>query len=383
MTDATLDLDLLQEFRSQLRSADAVQAFDILVSFGRSSPSYRLEARRKGYISDVRFYLGSDQPFAFIVNPEHLLFYMRRPALRLQPSLGVESTSGLALELTAAGEMKGRLQTAADAEWIIERILKQFASVSSPRKRGIPGGITDSDVREAMRDLDAGGVEHGFGASRLWDVLGEGGRLYPPKALIGVAARRVAGHVLGPKDFSGGEESKCHQILSELGFELVPKGDRSAHQERIDRALEYKLLERTDIGPTTREQLVQCRRGQGLFRWRVAALERQGCRVTGVSELEHLRASHIKPWRECNDKEKLDGSNGLLLAPHIDHLFDRGFISFLDDGRLIVSERLDSSVVRSWAVKLGDKVVARPFTADQSRYLAWHREKVLIGGDRR
>ncbi len=59
---------------------------------------------------------------------------------------------------------------------------------------------------------------------------------------------------------------------------------------------------------------------------RVQALE-QRCRITGVDRPEHLRASHSKPWRDSDNAERLDGENGLLLTPSIDHLFDRGFIS--------------------------------------------------------
>jgi hypothetical protein len=58
------------------------------------------------------------------------------------------------------------------------------------------------------------------------------------------------------------------------------------------------------------------------------------CRITGVDRVEHLRASHCKPWRDSTDSERLDGENGLLLTPTIDHLFDRGFISFETGGRL-------------------------------------------------
>src|SRR5687768_1513924 len=75
------------------------------------------------------------------------------------------------------------------------------------------------------------------------------------------------------------------------------------------------------VGPTFREQLVRARRGQGVFRANVL-LREESCRVTHVSEPRHLKASHIKPWRDATDAERLDGANGLLLSPHIDHLFD-------------------------------------------------------------
>jgi putative restriction endonuclease len=61
------------------------------------------------------------------------------------------------------------------------------------------------------------------------------------------------------------------------------------------------------------------------------------CRVTGVNNPVHLVGSHCKPWRDSSNEERLDGENGLLLRPTIDHLFDRGFIGFENSGELIVS----------------------------------------------
>ena len=59
--------------------------------------------------------------------------------------------------------------------------------------------------------------------------------------------------------------------------------------------------------------------------------------ATGVWNPTHLRASHSKPWRDSSNEERLDAENGLLLTPTIDHLYDRGFISFEYSGDLIVS----------------------------------------------
>ena len=63
----------------------------------------------------------------------------------------------------------------------------------------------------------------------------------------------------------------------------------------------------------------------------------RACRITGVTREEHLRASHCKPWRDSSNEERLDGENGLLLTPNADHLFDRGFIGFEDNGDVRVS----------------------------------------------
>src|SRR6188508_2766979 len=87
---------------------------------------------------------------------------------------------------------------------------------------------------------------------------------------------------------------------------------------------------------TEKQALIRARRGQGLFKERVAAIEPR-CRITGVENPIHLVASHCKPWRDSTHEERLNGENGLLLTPSIDHLFDRGFISFREDGRLLIS----------------------------------------------
>ena len=96
---------------------------------------------------------------------------------------------------------------------------------------------------------------------------------------------------------------------------------------------EKEILQRTLEGPVEKLQLVKSRRGQGVFRDNVIQIEKY-CRVTGVRAIEHLRASHIKPWAKSDDLEKVDGNNGLLLSPHVDHLFDRGWIRFEADGTM-------------------------------------------------
>ena len=65
------------------------------------------------------------------------------------------------------------------------------------------------------------------------------------------------------------------------------------------------------------------------------------CAITGLSVAELLRASHIKPWADCDsDAERLDVFNGFLLAPHLDAAFDRGLITIADDGQVIISNSL-------------------------------------------
>lgn len=137
---------------------------------------------------------------------------------------------------------------------------------------------------------------------------------------------------------------------------------------------EEAIKGRTDIGATTKDQLVKSRRGQGVFKANVR-LNENGCRVTGVADPQHLRASHIKPWKDSTDEEKLNGCNGLLLAPHVDHLFDKGLISFRGNGELLVSSKLDRSVLDKW--RLPEAMNVGPFNTIQSAFLDYHRRSVF------
>jgi predicted restriction endonuclease len=122
---------------------------------------------------------------------------------------------------------------------------------------------------------------------------------------------------------------------------------------------------------------VLARRGQGIFRDRVQEVEHH-CRVTRVQRAEHLRASHIKPWRDSSNEERLAGANGLLLTPSIDHLFDRGFISFRGDGRLLVSPVAHVESLRRMGVPVERDVDVGSFTREQARFLEYHRDAVFL-----
>ncbi|MCE5975243.1 HNH endonuclease [Sinirhodobacter sp. WL0062] len=169
------------------------------------------------------------------------------------------------------------------------------------------------------------------------------------------------------------------ELLGPLWAEI----DRSttiepAHQieaiEASEEQVERELRNRTDLDETDKLQLVKSRRGQGIYRQNLEGFEKS-CRITGVSNRRHLRASHIKPWRASTTFEKLDGNNGLLLSPHIDHLFDQGFISFADDGALLVSPDADLDTLILWGIEPGGSYGA--FRTEQLPYLAFHREFVF------
>ena len=134
-------------------------------------------------------------------------------------------------------------------------------------------------------------------------------------------------------------------------------------------------IHRIEIDPaipeTQRLQLTRARVGQGYFRKQVILLD-PVCRVTGVTDTRLLIASHIKPWREASNAERLSGHNGLLLSPHVDALFDEQFITFEDNGRMHVHPSLSRDVLDRWSID-PDKQVG-PFRSEQTSFLAHHRE---------
>jgi hypothetical protein len=159
--------------------------------------------------------------------------------------------------------------------------------------------------------------------------------------------------------------------------------------EAVEDAIERRIAADLTLDDTVRKSLIAARRGQGVFRSNLEKLER-ACRLTGITNPSLLKASHIRPWRACETaQERLDGMNGPLLTPDADHLFDRGFISFRDEGDVLVSTRVDREDLR----RLGfDQLVfeatgfmeapanwrTNSFLPGQRPYLAYHRREVFL-----
>jgi hypothetical protein len=159
--------------------------------------------------------------------------------------------------------------------------------------------------------------------------------------------------------------------------------------EAVEDAIERRIAADLTLDDTVRKSVIAARRGHGVFRSNVEQRE-SACRLTGITNPSLLKASHIKPWRSCETaQERLDGMNGLLLTPDADHLFDRGFISFRDEGEVLVSTRVDREDLR----RLGfDQLVFEAtgfmeapanwqtsgFLPRQRPYLDYHRREVFL-----
>src|SRR5262245_58340800 len=171
----------------------------------------------------------------------------------------------------------------------------------------------------------------------------------------------------------GGANSLNYQVVTEL----------------LDDRVERSVLQDASLDSTVKQQVIQARRGQGKFRSSVEEIER-ACRLTKITNPSLLIASHIKPWRSCDTAgERLDGMNGLLLTPDADLLFDRGFITFENDGDVRVSPRMDRLDLKRLGLEVldwerlgfgeaGAGWQPRGLAERQVGYMAYHREQVFV-----
>lgn len=121
---------------------------------------------------------------------------------------------------------------------------------------------------------------------------------------------------------------------------------------------------------TEKEKIIKARIGHYHFKKRLMNISKK-CEICGVSNKQFLIASHIKPWNKSDDTERLDHNNGLLLCPNHDALFDKGYISFNNDGSILNSTKLDDNskmflnVQKNVQIKMNDK---------QQEYMKWHKK---------
>lgn len=165
---------------------------------------------------------------------------------------------------------------------------------------------------------------------------------------------------------------------NEFLIQALSREEDDGALRKLEDKLEDSINKDLSLDETERTAQIKARRGQGQFRINVETME-EGCRVTGVTDRRHLRASHIKPWRACSSgSERLDKHNGFLLSPNIDHLFDLGYISFSDDGKILISPQSDREQLKLLGCQFNTEIIGNEFTDKQKEYLAYHRKNVLL-----
>lgn len=136
---------------------------------------------------------------------------------------------------------------------------------------------------------------------------------------------------------------------------------------------EIEVNESEELTTTERESIIKARIGQGVYKKNLITLW-GACAVTGIEFEPILKASHIKPWKDSDNIERLDKFNGLLLSSLYDDLFDKGFISFEDSGEIIFSKKLPIELIGELQL---DKSIKIKTQSEHHKYLKHHRDVVL------
>lgn len=151
--------------------------------------------------------------------------------------------------------------------------------------------------------------------------------------------------------------------------------DRKAFAEESEKLVQKieNEINNIEVDGDERNQIVKIRVNQGVFRNQLLKRYKHCC-LCGVTNLGLLVASHIKPWAISKSKEKLDVNNGLLLCPNHDRLFDKGYISFDNDGNILISEELNDDDKIFTNVHNNMKIV---LMEESKEYMKYHREKIF------
>ncbi|MCF6177053.1 MAG: HNH endonuclease [Victivallaceae bacterium] len=165
------------------------------------------------------------------------------------------------------------------------------------------------------------------------------------------------------------KKNKTGNRMYSRAFDLLIEFTHSDFEDAIKDI--QKTLQDESIPITERESIAKSRIGQGKFRDNLIDFWKQ-CSITGYNDIRLLRASHIKPWKESDNRERLDVYNGLLLLPNLDLVFDKGFITFDRKGKIVIS----SSLVQPELLGVDDamSVCIKP---RHNIYMDYHRDEVF------
>jgi hypothetical protein len=173
------------------------------------------------------------------------------------------------------------------------------------------------------------------------------------------------------RNFIGGSIRASQESIALLEDADAVSESADGYFEMIERDI-AEIESDPATSETERAALVKARLGQGQFRGALLLRWQNVCAVTGCTVLETLRASHMKPWRDLPNAERLNPSNGLLLTAHLDALFDKHLISFEESGDMLISARIEDGDRQLLGIP---QPLQKTLSDEERRFLAVHRAK--------
>jgi len=155
-------------------------------------------------------------------------------------------------------------------------------------------------------------------------------------------------------------------------FTLDSEEDTKEEQQIVHEIAQVQTL--TEI---EKETIIKARVGQGKYRNSLLEKYDTKCIVTGITQNKLLIASHIKPWAICDNNERVDVENGLILCANMDRLFDSGLITFRADGKMVVSSFVSEDNKKRLNIS-SDIVVDLHASERLLDYLEYHRDVLYV-----
>ena len=152
----------------------------------------------------------------------------------------------------------------------------------------------------------------------------------------------------------------------------------TVNESQKSEEIEVSKIEKDIIlSKTEKEAIVKARIGQGLYRDKLLKKYSDGCIITHINIPEVLIASHIKPWSVSSNSERTNGENGFILSATYDRLFDRGLISFENDGKILLSNMITTDNAKKLELENG-RIYDIKFNPGMKDFLAYHRDIIFI-----
>ena len=129
------------------------------------------------------------------------------------------------------------------------------------------------------------------------------------------------------------------------------------------------------ILPSEKQYLQKVRQTQGIFREKLLQKDPR-CKICGMNLKDLLIASHSKPWKDSDDKERVNIYNGFLFCPDHNALYDAGYITFSKDGNIIITDYINDSNREKFRIDENIKIEIKP---EHIEYLEWHKKNVFKG----
>lgn len=231
-----------------------------------------------------------------------------------------------------------------------------------------------SSIISALKKLN------GMGSlNEIYDAIEEEGKLnyiYSNINWKDNVRATIQRHCSQTKSYNGSEDLFCSVYgLGEGYWKLKNCESSEVDNPIINRQL--SIIRDLDITTTEKEMLIKSRIGQGVFRDRIIK-KYQHCVITGIDDSRLLLASHIKPWRSASNYERLSSENGLLLSPLYDRLFDIGLITFDDNMKVLISNKLSSDNIYKINIDINKVYVNNP-SNEMIVNMRYHRKNIFYG----